>query len=137
MNSSKAAKRQTERERWLRENPVTHRWLREQKSGSLHFYAKHPLAKEMVEDLKRRGFYSVSTVAMDICSAMRRAAVTVNPDEMTPNELAYLEISRILEREGVCVPAVIARLCTLCAGHPPIEPTNHSNGKENQNREAH
>jgi hypothetical protein len=100
------------RHRWLLEHPVTHRWLRSQRVGNLYMFSKHELAREMVVDMKRMGIYSPTTVAVDICSSMRRTAAAVDPDEISPDELAYLEISRILEREGVSAPAVIARVCT-------------------------
>lgn len=71
--------RRNVKEQWLSDNPAHHKWLRQHASGTLTQWCKHEMAAEMVKDLKVIGLYKPSTVSLDICAAMRRAALSHEP----------------------------------------------------------
>lgn len=95
---------------WLRENPKHHEWLRERVPSALSTWRKDPLSADMVSSLKSAGIYAQQTVAIDICAAMRRLAMTFEPSSPLPSERAAAEIEVILSRDGVDRKRILKKL---------------------------
>lgn len=104
--------RRATKERWLRENPTHHEWLRQRAPSTLYSWLKDPMALDMIRELRAAGIYAPQTVAVDICAAMRRVACTFEPNSPLPSQRAAAEIEVILARDGVDRAQVLEQLAS-------------------------
>lgn len=102
--------RRAAKEQWLRENPTHHEWLRQRAPSTLNSWPKEPPAADMIRSLRAVGIYAPQTVATDICAAMRRLAMTFEPNSPMPSQRAAAEIEVILARDGVDRDQILEQL---------------------------